>query len=156
MNAKVITRIVLLSFVTIAVGVWAMKEIGPVNDISSRKQGTAAVTRPDGITVIHFHGNNRCRTCIRIGDLARDTIDDEFGDVDNLGTIRWEQINYDEPAHAHYVMDYELVSSTVVVTLWKNGKEVKWKRLDGVWDHVSEEAAFRAYVSGGVHELLNL
>jgi hypothetical protein len=157
MNAKSMIRIVLLAVVAIAVGGWAVKEFGPSKAVATTRESnaTADATRPDGVTVINFHGEKRCRTCIGIGNLARKTLDEEFAAEEKAGKVRWEHINYDEPANAHYVKDYELVSSTVLVTLWKDGKEVKWKRLDGVWDHVGDEPAFRAYVAQGVRNLLD-
>lgn len=159
MNAKAITRIVLLGVVAFAVGAWAMKEFGPAKSVASatgnQVPAGVSITRPDGVTVINFHGEKRCRTCIGIGDLARKTLDDEFKTEERAGRVRWEHINYDDPANAHFVKDYGLVSSTVLVTLWKDGKEVKWSRLDGVWDHVDDEPTFRAYVVRGVRGLLD-
>lgn len=157
MNPKTIIRIVLLAVIAIAVGGWAMKEFGPAKAVvtNSESKATAAANRPDGVTVINFHGEKRCRTCIGIGNLARKTLDEEFAVEEKAGKVRWEHINYEEPVNAHFVKDYELVSSTVLVTLWKDGKEVKWNRLDAVWDHVGDEPTFRAYVSQGVRDLLN-
>jgi hypothetical protein len=147
MNAKSVIRIILLAVIGIAVGSWAMKEFGPARAVT----GTI---RPDGVSVINFHGEKRCRTCIGIGGLAKKTIDDAFAGGEQAGKVHWEKINYDEPANAHFVKDYSLVSSTVLVTLWKNGREVKWKRLDAVWDHVGDEPAFRAYILQNVRELM--
>lgn len=154
MNAKAITRVVLLSVVAITVGAWAMKEFGPAKDVASGGGKDESRTRPDGVSVINFHGDKRCRTCIGIGDLTRKTLDQEFVEEEKSGRVRWEHINYDEPANVHYVKDYQLVSSTVVVTLWKEGREVKWSRLDGVWDHFGDEPTFRAYVAQGIRDLL--
>lgn len=154
MNAKTIIRIALLAVIAIAVGGWAMKEFGPAKAIATGPDNPAA-TRSDGVTVINFHGEKRCRTCIGIGNLARKTLDQEFAAEEKTGKVRWEHINYDEPANAHFVKDYQLVSSTVLVTLWKDGKEVKWTRLDAVWDHVGDEPTFRAYVAQGVRDLLD-
>jgi hypothetical protein len=157
MNAKTITRIVLLGVIGFAVGAWAMKEFGPAKAVVKGNDGNAAVAdiRPDGVTLINFHSEKRCRTCIRIGDLAKKTLDEEFSAEAKSSKVHWDHINYDEPANSHYVKDYELVSSTVLATLWKDGKEVKWNRLDAVWDHVGDETAFRTYVSQGVRDLLN-
>lgn len=156
MNAKTMTRNVLLAVIAAAVGVWAMREFGPAKSVATggATGATVAVSRPDGVTVINFHGAKRCRTCIGIGELAKKTIDEDFADEKQSGRIHWEHVNYDEPANAHFVKDYELVSSTVLVTLWKDGKELKWNRLDGVWDHVGDEPAFRAYIANGLRDLL--
>lgn len=157
MNAKTIIRYVLLSVVAIAVGGWAMKEFGPVQLATTsgdQNSPAGAAVRPDGVTVINFHGAKRCRTCNRIGELAKQTLDDEFSTEQKSDHVHWEIINYDQPGHGHYAKDYGLVSSTVLVTLWRDGKEVKWERLDAVWDHVGDEPKFRAYVAQGVRDLL--
>jgi hypothetical protein len=158
MNAKAITRYVLLGVIAIAVGSWAMKEFGPAKAIATGgndpKAAAASVVRPDGVTVISFHGEKRCKTCIKISELAKQTIDKEFADAEKAGKLYWEQIDYDATGNRHFVKDYELVSSTVVVTQWKDGKEIKWNRLDAVWDHVGDEPVFRAYLAEHVKNLL--
>lgn len=157
MNTKVIVRIVLLSVVAIAVGAWAIKEFGTATHRATNgdQESAVAFIRPDGVTVINFHGDKRCRTCIGIGKLAKQTLDEKFAAEEKDGKLRWLQINYEEPANAHFVKKYGLVSSTVLVTLWKDGKELKWNRLDGVWDHFGDEPMFRAYVAKEVSDLLN-
>jgi hypothetical protein len=152
-------RIVLLAVIAIAVGSWAMKEFGPAKAVATGgndPETAAKVVRPEGVTVISFHGEKRCKTCIKISELAKQTIDKEFADAEKAGKLHWVQVDYDAPGNTHFVKDYELVSSTVLVTLWKDGKEVKWNRLDAVWDHVGDEATFRAYVAQGVRDLLQL
>lgn len=156
MNAKLIVRIVLLAVVALAVGSWAVKEFGSsatAPNETGKEMGVAAA-RPDGITVVNFHGKKRCRTCLRIGELSQKTVEEELAVERQSGKVRWEEIDYEEPANVGNVKHYELVSSTVIVTLWRDGKEVKWNKLDGVWDHVDDEAAFRAYVARGARELL--
>jgi hypothetical protein len=154
MHSKNIIRIVLLGVVAIAVGSWAMKEFGPAKVAVTQDQPTTVVKRPDGVTVINFHGKQRCRTCIRIGELAKKTVTEDLAAAGQADKLHWEHLNYDEPANAHFVKEYELVSSTVVATLWKDGREITWRRLDDVWDLVGDEAAFRAYIASNVNELL--
>ena len=157
MNAKTTTRYVLLGVIAIAVGSWAMKEFGPAKAIATGGnvvRTAANVIRPDGVTVISFHGEKRCKTCIRISELARQTIDKEFAEAQKAGKLQWELVDYDAPGNMHFVKDYGLVSSTVVVTQWKAGKEIKWNRLDAVWDHAGDEPVFRAYVAEHVKKLL--
>ena len=158
MNAKTLARMVLLAVVAIALAAWARKEFGPAAAVA---RGDAApgdrgpeLTRPDGVSVVFFHGEKRCRTCIRIGTLAREVLEEEFAAQQQAGVLHWEEINYDQPAHAHFVKRYELVSSTLVLTRWEAGRETEWKRLDAVWDHVGDDAAYRAYLSRELNELL--
>lgn len=156
MNSKAIIRIVLLAVIAVAIGGWVVKEFGSSGDVAtnSESETAAEAAHPDGVTVVNFHGEKRCRTCIGIGELAKKTIDEEFAAEEKAGKLHWKHINYEESPNTRFVQDYELVSSTVVVSLWKDGKEVEWKRLDGVWDHVGDEPAFRTYIADNVRELL--
>ncbi len=156
MNAKSITRIVLLAVVALAIGGWAFKQFGTTGtaaSITATDDPAAGFTRPDGITVINFHGERRCRTCVNIGNLAKQTVESHFADALESGEIRWEHINYEASGNDHYVNDYELVSATVVATRWQDGKEVGWARLDGVWNHYNDESAFATYLAHGIKEL---
>jgi len=155
MNAKTLTRIALLAIVAAAVGGWAFKEFGTAAKAGADTDDGMNFTRPDGITVINFHGEKRCRSCIRIGTLAEKTLEQHFADDMRAGGLHWEHINYEAPGNTHYVNDYQLVSSTLVATLWRDGREVKWTELDGVWDHLNDEAAFDAYLAHGIRELKN-
>jgi hypothetical protein len=151
MNPKTLTRFVLLAVVAAAIGAWAFKEFGAPAKADAK--APEEFTRADGVTVINFHGEKRCRSCIRIGTLAEKTLQQHFAAEMQAGDVRWEHINYEAPGNTHYVDDYQLVSSTIVATLWRDGREVKWTMLDDVWDHLDDEAAFDAYLANGIREL---
>jgi hypothetical protein len=160
-NAKTIFRMMPLAAVAVVLGVWAAKEFGPtkVSDTggNTAEQGTttsAGRMHLDGVTVINFHGTLRCRTCLRIGELAKKTLDEDYAVAVKAGKVHWETVDYQEPANAHFVKDYELRGPTILISRWKNGKEVKWNRLDGIWDLVEDEPTFRAYVADVVRQLL--
>jgi len=156
MNSKSITRIVLLGIVGLAIGGWAMKELGSEKPVSQATEATEGFTRPDGVTVINFHSDKRCRTCINIGNLARETVDEHFAGAMESGVMHWENINYATPENAHLVTEYELVSSIILITRWEDGKEKAWQRLDAVWDHRNDEPTFKSYVAREIETLMNL
>jgi hypothetical protein len=151
MKTKWILRVVLLSIVAVALGNWVVEL---ARSPGSGGGAPADVARADGVTVISFHGTKRCRTCLRIQELAKRTVDEEFAGEVGSGKVRWDEIDYEKAEHAHYVKRYELVSSTVIASRWKDGRETQWKLLDDVWEHVGNEDAFRAYLSQGVRELM--
>jgi hypothetical protein len=62
------------------------------------------------------------------------------------GRLNWRVINFETPANKHFVQDYRLTTSTVVVTRREGGRDVEWQRLDAVWDHLYEGPAMRAYL----------
>ena len=70
------------------------------------------------------------------------------------GKIQWQAINYESPGNEHFATDYEVVAPNVVLAMYKDGKQVKWKGLPEVWEHVSDQAAFTAFVQTSLREFL--
>ena len=78
----------------------------------------------------------------------------EFADLAREGKVVFLSLNYEEPENAHFEDDYNLTAQSLVLSLRNNGKEVKWKNLSEVWEHVHNPPAFREYVAGELWEML--
>ena len=149
MRSKLVIRLVLLGLVAIGIGRWAWTEFGPSTPVR------AAIVRPDGVTVISLHGDKRCRTCLRISELAEDEIRQRFATEIREGRLHWDRLNYQTPGNEDLVPHYEIVSSTLVVSRWQNGEETGWQRLDEVWDLVGDEASYRDFIAARVATALD-
>jgi hypothetical protein len=103
---------------------------------------------PAGHKVIayYFHGNQRCPTCLAIERQAREALDEAFPEAFRSGVLEWRAVNIDESANSHFVREYELTSSTVVLAEIRGGRQESWRRLDRVWELVRDELKFKAYV----------
>lgn len=101
-------------------------------------------------TATYFHGSFRCATCQRIETLSREVVSDHFGDALKSGTLVWRTVNVDEPENQHYTKDYQLFTRSLILSEVKDGKEIRWKNLEKVWDFVRNEEAFDSYVSSEV------
>ena len=145
MTAFNVTRYALLALVAASLGTggvrtWRLSGAGDTN-------AAVSVSLPaDGLVVINFHGSVRCATCQEIGKEAHAVVEKDFASELQNGRMTWQVINYDEPAYRHYVQDYGLVSSTVVVVRREHGRDAAWRRLDAVWDHVFDSPAMNAYL----------
>ena len=145
MNAFNLTRYALLALVAVSLGAWAVRTWSS----SGSGDSSAVVSKPlpaDGVVVINFHGATRCASCEEIGKEANAVVEKDFASDLQSGRMTWQVINYDEPANRHYVQDYGLVSSTVVVVRREGGRDAVWRRLDAVWDHVFDAPAMNAYL----------
>mgnify|MGYP000552705435 CR=1 FL=1 len=109
---------------------------------------------PDGVRVYYLHGNVRCPTCRTIEAYAREAVESGFADEMKKGRIQWQVINYESPGNEHYAKQYEIVAPSVVLAMFKEGKQVKWKDLPEVWDHVSDKAGFLAFMDKSLREFL--
>jgi hypothetical protein len=154
-----VLRVVLLILVTASVGAWGWRAWRAARATEAAGASAEAPARADplpadGVAVVNFHGALRCPTCLKIGELSQSVVQDDFaGDV-AAGRVQWTAIDFEDAPYAHYVGDYELTSSTVVVVRRAGGKDVAHQRLDDVWTLYDDESAFRAYVSAAVRDAL--
>jgi hypothetical protein len=110
----------------------------------------------DGVKVYYLHGNIRCPTCRTIEAYAQEAVQDGFADDLKSGKIQWQVINYESPGNEHFATDYEIVAPNVVLAMFKDGKQVKWKGLPEVWEHVGDKAAFFTFVQTSLREFLGV
>ncbi|MCH7227922.1 nitrophenyl compound nitroreductase subunit ArsF family protein [Haloferula sp. A504] len=148
MKGRLVIRIVLFAIVAAGIGRWAWEEFG------RDEPAVVGTSRPDGLTVLALHGDKRCRTCIRISDLAREEIGNRFAAELADGRLHWENVNYEQPEHRELAERYGLVSSTIVLSRWKDGAETDWKKLDEVWDLIGDEPEYREFIATRVAAML--
>ena len=154
MKIKSVITSALLLFVGISVLTIFIKE----NKAERREGNTALKAQEENIQpasqtvsntktmVYYFHNIMRCKTCNTIEALTIKAIETGFSEELKNGTVELRILNVEDPGNEHFVQDYQLTSSTVVVSLLKNGTDINWKRLDRVWQLVRDESAFINYI----------
>lgn len=93
------------------------------------------------VTAYYFHRTQRCTTCLGIESGAKHVIEEQFAGQIADQTLVWQLCNLDEPVNEHFVEDFSLSFSSLVLVEEQGGKTVRWKNLDKVWDvaHAPEE-----------------
>jgi hypothetical protein len=94
----------------------------------------------------YFHRTQRCRTCLAIEAYAEEALKDAFPETLKTGELEWRTANLDDPANEHFVADYELTASALVLVNTQNGEQKGWRNLERVWELVGDELKFKAYV----------
>ncbi len=136
-----LTRYALLTLVAVSLGTWGVRTFS-----SARATGGGEALPADGIVVVNFHPATRCNACREIGTEAQAVVEGGFGAELKSGAMHWRVINFEVYANKHFIKDYGLTTSTIVVVRRKDGRDVEWRRLDAVWDHLFEGPAMRAYL----------
>jgi Tfp pilus assembly major pilin PilA len=98
------------------------------------------------VIAYYFHGTYRCTTCRTIERYSKEAIDRYFAQELKNGTLDFKPINVDEPENRHYIQDYQLYTRSLVLALYKDDKQLKWKNLSEVWSYVSDKEKFYQYV----------
>ncbi len=167
MKAKSIVSTSLFLFVgaSLACLVWSETRSSSVDQPSADAPGAVApapkdVTTAPGqkdkvdsavshkVIAYYFHRTARCKKCLTIEEYAREALIDAFPEAVESGRLEWHAIDIEQPEHEHFAMDYELVSSSLVLVNIVDGKQTDWRLLGDVWDLVNDKLRFQAYVEG--------
>jgi hypothetical protein len=156
---KKIITFFLLIFVAGSVGYAIIKESGlreePRSPASPATKGTVNIETQDiteaaesdsRVVAYYFHGNTRCATCRAIESYAKEAIEGGFPNALKKGRLEFKALNVEEPQNEHFVQDYQLSASSLVLARFEKGKQRDWKNLQLVWELVRDHDAFVIYV----------
>ncbi|MBN1756124.1 hypothetical protein JW877_07940 [bacterium] len=146
---KKITALSLLVFVIISVG-FAVYDIvsGSNPGLYPHGEAKADIPRFDSpmLVATYFYGNVRCKACRTIERYSEEAVSKFYDDQIKSGSFKWRIINMDEPQNEHFIINYNLPTKSLVISVWQNGKEVEWKVLDDVWGLYNNKTEFFNYL----------
>jgi hypothetical protein len=175
MRAKSIATIVLLAFVGVSVAYLIVKELrskpaastGPKPvGVAGAESGTPADAEPTSSTpdpqtghkliAYYFHRTQRCTKCLTIEAYAEEALMEAFPEALETGELEWRAVNVEEPANEHFVGEYQVISSALVLVDTYDGERKDWRNLEQVWELVGDELEFKAYVESEAMVFLEL
>jgi len=106
------------------------------------------------VVAYYFHGAMRCPTCHKLEQYSKEAIDSNFKDALRSGKLEFKEVNIENSGNEHYANDYQLYTKSLILSLVKDGKEVKWKNLDKIWERVRNKEGFIDYVKSEVADFL--
>jgi hypothetical protein len=68
---------------------------------------------PEVVNVFYFHGKQRCKTCVAVQDVARETIEKAFADNDK---VRFIEINTSEKEFEALCEKYEVTWNALIIS----------------------------------------
>ncbi len=111
-------------------------------------------TQPDQLVVYYFHTNFRCTNCHNMETWTKEVVNNDFKAEQASGKIVLKIINTETKGNEHYMTDYNLYTKSVVLSLVKDGKQIKFTNLAKVWDFLGNSAKFKAYVKNEITSYL--
>ncbi|MFA7254506.1 MAG: nitrophenyl compound nitroreductase subunit ArsF family protein [Candidatus Omnitrophota bacterium] len=106
------------------------------------------------VTAYYFHGTFRCPTCHKLEQYAKESIESNFKDALASGKLAFKIVNVEGKGNEHYMNDYQLYTKSLVLSLTKNGREVRAKNLDKIWEYVGNKDRYENYVRDEVAAFL--
>lgn len=107
------------------------------------------------VIAYYFHWTIRCPGCLEIEAAAQRAIETGFENQIANEKLMWIPLNLDEPGSEEFEKEFDVSVSTLVIAKVQDGNHTKYKKLEKVWDYISEPAKFDEYVQSEVEEFLN-
>ncbi len=123
--------------------------------LSAGSSPAADTADPSGyVQAYYFHATRRCATCMKLEQYSRSAIETNFKEQLSNKTLRFAEVNFDEPENRHFLQDYNLMYRSLVLVRYKDGKQVTYKNLEKIWQLVDSEKDFSDYVKTEVEAML--
>jgi len=85
---------------------------------------------------------------------SREAIESNFKEDLASGRLEFKAVNVEDRGNEHFVNDYKLYTKSLILSLVKDGKEVKSKNLDKIWELARNKQKFIEYVTAEVNALM--
>jgi len=140
--------VTLLLFVAVSIVTLVGKELASKPSPTDSAPGILPGTPLNGrqIVAYYFTGKVRCSSCRKIEAVSRETIEKSFPKELACNQLRFLVVNVDQPEHRHFVEEYQLESSSLVLVEMRDGKPANWKNLSDVWTLVENDSKLEKYV----------
>jgi len=106
------------------------------------------------VIAYYFHGSFRCSTCRDLEQYAKEAIENNFKKELAEGSLIFKAADIEEKGNEHFVNDYQLYTKSVVLSLVEDGKEIKYKNLDKIWEYVRDKEKYIDYIKREVNNFL--
>jgi hypothetical protein len=95
----------------------------------------------------------RCTTCVAIGRLAGETVNERFQSELKLGQIEFREINIDLPENKELAQKFQATGSALYLNAIKDGTDNIEQDIK-VWSLTNDTAQFKDYLEGRINNLL--
>lgn len=132
----------------------ATEEVTPKEEKPKEEEIKKESKPSEKIIVYYFMTTTRCPSCYKIENYTYSCIVDKFSEELSSGKMEWKMVNVDEKENAHFIKDYELFTKSVVLSKQVDGKEVKWVKLDKVWNLLNDQKEFYDYIESEIKKFM--
>jgi hypothetical protein len=112
---------------------------------NSKSGETVQNKSADKVQVFLFHSTQRCATCIAIGKLAGETVNEFFQSELRDGKIEFREINIDLPENKELAQKFKATGSALYLNVISAGAD-NISQDTKVWQLTSNETQFKSYL----------
>lgn len=96
----------------------------------------------DGYYAVLFRDSSFCPTCDAMEELTGKLMNDEPAMKD----VGFKVINFELPGNQHYLFDYDLYTTTIVLIEQRDGLSVRWKNLHDSLEKAEKSDGYYDYI----------
>ncbi len=160
MNKKIIlvAAIIIVFFTIIAVVKINNQRLDTrANDVGDKSSPSQSAlinnSQTDKVQVFLFHATRRCSTCIAIGRLAGETVNERFQGELKLGQVEFREINIDLLENRELAQKFQATGSALYLNAIKGGADNIEQDIK-VWSLVGDTAQFKDYLEDRIKNLM--
>jgi hypothetical protein len=106
------------------------------------------------IEILYFHATIRCHACLTIEEYTGNILKTRFQKEMDNGLFKFNSIDFLEEKNEHYQQDYQIDTQSLILSKKEDGKEVKWKNLDKIWDYYYDFNKFEKYITEEINQFI--
>lgn len=106
------------------------------------------------VVAYYFFTDFRCATCKKLEAYSEEAINQGFPDQLAAGELAFKAVNTDKKPNRHFVEDFELITKSLVLVEYHDGKVVRFKNLKLIWQLVGDKEGFLTYVRDQTRDFL--
>ena len=106
------------------------------------------------LVAYYFHRTQRCRTCLAMEAYAEEALIEAFPDAFASGDLEWRALNVEDSENEHFVQDYGLTASALIMVRSENDETKEWNNLEDIWSLVRDKGQFKEYVEREAQDYL--
>lgn len=125
---------ILMFFTVLALVAVVVPVPAPVQAESILPDGCLGNLNDNQVVVYYFHRKFDCQSCEVLEATLRPTLETAYADHFGTGRLAMCVINLDDPDNRHYLDQFEIFSSSVIIVKKKSGVISRYKNLDSIWD----------------------
>jgi hypothetical protein len=145
---------VTVALLAFAIAATAFGVVRIVRDASARPEASEEPAGPR-VVVFYLHGDARCDKCVAMQGYSKAAVESAFAEELAAGDVAFREVNYHEPADAHYATEFDVSSPSLVIARYDQaGRRTAHQNLPRIWDLADDEGQFRQYVIQHVSEAL--
>jgi len=114
---------------------------------------SVAVVPADKVEVFLFHRTQRCTTCIAIGKLSGQTVEERFAQEVMGGKISFREVNIDDPQNKELAEKFKAGGSALFINAIRGGHDDIQEDAN-VWRLTGDKEAFKNYLAAKLNGLL--